>query len=261
MTPKKPPCYDAWTKHFQNDPGYNKGLARLTRQELKKDELATRLATVQEFFLQNQQQIVKSSAIAALAAVVIIGGILLVRSRQSRAASAFAAALVTYHAPVLDATPPPGMGLHFKTDSDKIQQALKQFTEVASRYSWTGQGKFARYYVGLCQRDLGKIPEAEKELNALAGGSDHELASLAKLALAGMYEESGRNDEAEKLYRDLSNHPTNTVPKATAELALADLYKRIKPVQATALYQQIQKEYSGLAAGDQASKMLEAPAQ
>jgi predicted negative regulator of RcsB-dependent stress response len=231
-------------------------LARLTRQQLKKDEFTTSLAALQEWFLQNQKSIASTGGLTLLAAAVAIGGIALVRSRQNRASQAFTEALTAYHAPVL-ATPPPNFNqLYFKTESEKYQDAAKKFYEVGSRYSWSSQGRFARYYAALCQRDIGNLAEAEKELKSVAGGRGADVTSLAKMALAGVYQQSGRNDEAEKLYREIEDHPTNALPKATAELALAELYRRTKPAQAKTLYQQIQKEYPGSAAGDEASKML-----
>ncbi|MBI2817247.1 MAG: tetratricopeptide repeat protein [Acidobacteria bacterium] len=236
-------------------------MARLTRQELKKDEFAERLAVLQEWFLQNQKSIGKTAVIAVVAVAVLIGGYVLVRNRQNRAAAAFTNALSTFHALVAE-TPPAGYtGPHFKTNAEKYQQALKEFSDVASRYSWMPQGKFARYYAALCERELGKTQEAERGLKDLASGGKPELASLAKMALAGLYEQSGRNDEAEKTYRELAAKPTSTVPKATAELALADLLRRTKPDQAKQLYEQIQKDYAGMTAADEASKILEAQAQ
>ena len=64
----------------------------------------------------------------------------------------------------------------------------------------TAQGKYARYYMALSNKELKKLPDAEKELNDLAGDSNKDLAALAKLALGGIYQESNRNDQAEKLF-------------------------------------------------------------
>ena len=234
-------------------------MARLTRHQLKQDELSTRLAVIQEFFLQNQKNIAIGTAVVAVALGITLGGFLYVRSREARAGNAFALALVTFHAPVAQAPPPNSSpnAPHFKTEDEKYQQAYSQFTEVAGRYSNFSQGKLARYYAALCERELGKSAEAEKELSAIASGRDRELAALAQMALAGVYEQTGRNEQAEKLYRELENHPTNTVPKAAIQLALAELYQKTKPAEATALYKKIQTEYPGSAAGSMASKMLQ----
>lgn len=234
-------------------------MARLTRQELRKDEFATRFAAFQEFFLQNQRTIVIGTAAVAVALGIALGGTYYVRSRETRASYAFAQALAAFHAPVGQNVPPTASPNtpHFKTAEEKYQQAYKQFSEVAGRYSLLSQGKFARYYAALCERDLGKMSEAEKELSAVAAGRDRDLAALAKMALAGVYEQTSRNEQAEKLYQELVNHPTNTVPKATSQLALAELYQKTKPAEATELYKKIQTEYPGSAAAGMASKMLQ----
>lgn len=254
----RPHPTNQWCNRRIASPGSDTtSLARLTRQELKKDEFAERLATIQEFFLHYQKQIVKFGGLAALIVAAVIGGLFLFRSRQNKASGDFARAMTTYHAPVMQTPPPDAKFLTFKTDTEKYQQALKQFSEVAGAYSWLSQGRYARYYEGLCQRALGNNAEAEKELKAVAEGRDADLAALANMALGGLYEQTSRNDQAEKIYRDLQSHPTVTVPKATSELALADLYQKTKPTEAKALYQQIQKDYPGLAAGDAAAKVLE----
>jgi len=235
-------------------------LARLTRQQLKKNEFLTTFSDVTEFYLQHQQQIAKIAGIVVIAAAVVAGSYFYVSSRRNKASAAFAMALTTFHAPVSQAQAAAST-LHFKTDAEKYQEALKQFQDVASHYSWLSQGKFARYYAALCERELGKGPEAEKELSDVAASSDHDLAALAKMALAGTYADTGRADQAEKIYKDLENHPTTTVPKATAQLALADLYQKTKPTEAKAIYQQIQKDYPGMAAGDAASRALQGQVQ
>ena len=234
-------------------------MARLTRQQLKQDEFATQLAGIREFSLQNQRTIVIAALAIVAAVAVIVGGYLYVSSRQTRASEALADALAVFHAPVMATPPANAAGPTFKSDSEKYQQAYKLFSDVADRYSWYAQGKFARYYAALCERELGKFPEAQKDLNAIAEGGDKDLAALAKLSLAGVDKQTGRNDEAEKLLKDLEDHPTDTVPKATVELELADLYQKTKPAEAAVLYKKIQTEFPGMAAGDLASKMLLGP--
>jgi len=235
-------------------------LARLTRQQLKRDQFAVTFSDFTEFYLSHQKKIVQTGGIILLGLAVVVGGFLLYRSSESKAATGFATALATFHAPV-SATDTAASTLHFKTDQEKYQEALKQFNDVADHYSWFSQGKFARYYSALCQRELGKTAEAEKALHDVAESHNAELSSIAKMALAGIYEQTGRNDQAEKTYKELENHATTAVPKATVQLALADLYQRTKPAEAKAIYQQIQKDYPGMAAGDVASRMLQAQAQ
>ena len=60
---------------------------------------------------------------------------------------------------------------------------------------------------------------------------DAEIAAMAKFALAGELAKSGKTPEAAKLYQDLVDHPTMTVPKASALLAMADAYRESQPAR------------------------------
>lgn len=232
-------------------------LARLTRHELKKDELGARLSVLMEFFLANRRRITVAALGGVVAIVLGLGIFLYVRTQQVRAADAFARALNTYHAPVLPTSPQMPSLVFFKTNEEKYQKAHSEFLEVAQQYSLYAAGRAARYYAALCQRELGNFAEAEKELEALAGGRNANLAALAKLALASVYEQTDRSAEAERIYRELEENPTSTVPKAAALLARADLYRKTQRPEAASLYEQIEREYAGSTAGEYARRQLQ----
>ena len=231
-------------------------MARLTRHELKKDEFADRLTTVTHVFTQNRRRIILGGGTLLLLVGVSLAVLLYLRSQQTKASDALSTALATYHAMVTP-SPPQGTNLpHFKTREEKYKEALRQFTEVSVQFRRRSQGRMARYYAALSQRELGNSAEAEKELTAIARESDPDVAALAKMALAALYQQTSRTAEAEKTYRELESNPTALVPKPAVQIALAELYQKTNPSQATALYQQIEKENPGTTAGDQAARML-----
>ena len=115
----------------------------------------------------------------------------------------------------------------------------------------------ARYYDALCLEALGRNDDAEKDLKAVAGGSDPDFAALARYQLAQFYDKNGRGPEAVALYQQLEDKPSVLVPKALVLLSLADHYAQSDPAQATKLYDQIKKDYSGTPAADQADERLE----
>ena len=231
-------------------------MARLTRHQLKQDELSARLATWTDYSVKHRKQLSLGLAIGLGVLAVAIGAFYFIRGAQNNAAAAFARALNTYHAPVM-ASPPNVPNLEvYKTNDEKNQKALDAFNQVAKDYSYYAAGRLARYYAAICLRDLGKFPEAEKEFLALSQGGDAQLASLAKVGLASVYEQSNRAAEAENIYKDLEEHPSETVPKSAAMVALADLYFKTNPAAATKLYQQIQKDYVGSPAAEHATQML-----
>lgn len=233
-------------------------LTRLTRQELKKDEFAIRFAVLRELYLQHQRKLALLGG-AVLLVLIVAAGLLYYRgSQKTQAGESFARALATFHAPVIPAAPANNPNMEFfKTNVEKYTAALEQFTEVAEGYSWYAQGEMAQYYAALCQRELGKLAEAEQDLASIAEGRNRDLAGLAKVVLAGIYAQTGREEEAGKLYEEMGNDPTRTVPKATAQLALAELYQKTRPEQSVNLYQQLADDYPGTAVSELAAQRLE----
>ena len=71
---------------------------------------------------------------------------------------------------------------------------------------------------------MGKTGSAETDLKAAAGSWNRNTANLAKLALAQLYHQTGRDPQAISLYNELIAHPSVTVSAPVAQLDLADLY-------------------------------------
>jgi hypothetical protein len=108
--------------------------------------------------------------------------------------------------------------------------------------------RLAQYYAALCQAQLGEDAAATKALDESSHDSDANIASLAKFALAGEYLKTGKVQEAIKIYQDLSDHPSTTVPRSTALLALAGVYRGTQPAQARQIFERLEKEYAADAA-------------
>jgi len=83
------------------------------------------------------------------------------------------------------------------------------------------------------------------------------LAALAKLALAQLYRETGRDQQAIDLLNELTNKPADTVPAGLAQLQLADLYNSEGKVeQARKIWAQLKDKDSKGAAGAEAAQKL-----
>ena len=223
---------------------------------MKQDDLSAQLASGMGFFVAHKKRIWLGVAASVAVLLLALGIYFFVRSQQAKAAAEFSKALNTYHSPVVTNTPSIPNLESYKTNEEKNQKALEKFNIVAKDYSFYAVGRLAKYYTAICLRELGKSSEAEKEFQALTTVSDEKLASLAKVGLASVYELTNRSAEAEKLYKDLEEHPTSAVPKATASVARADLYRKSNAAEAATLYQQIQKDYPGTPAADYAAEML-----
>ncbi len=91
--------------------------------------------------------------------------------------------------------------------------------------------------------DLGDNASAEKDLNAVASSHNSDLSSLAKFALASVYLNTNRTNDAINIYKDLIAKPTATVSKTTAQVQLASTYQAAnQPLEAKKIYQQLQKD-------------------
>ena len=100
-----------------------------------------------------------------------------------------------------------------------------------------------------------KNTDAEAALQKAAGSHDSALAALAKMALAGLYRQTGRTGQAVDIYQELIKKPTNTVPASAAKLQLAAVYEATNPAQAKKLYAEI-KDQDKTAAGQIAAQKL-----
>ncbi|MGH9449041.1 MAG: tetratricopeptide repeat protein [Terriglobia bacterium] len=221
-------------------------MARITRKELKKDPF---LSVYYDDFVEfAERHYPKIIVVVVIIAAAIIAGLSWKRIQQRREVSANAAlgeALGTFHSYVGQA----GQGAlapgaqTFPDDATKFQAALKQFNAVYAKYPSQKAGQIALYHAGLCQAQLGQQAVAIKTLRQAARTSDAEVASLARFALADEMAKAGQLPEAQKVFRDLAEHPTDAVPAATSWLALAGLERESQPADARQIYDRLMKQY------------------
>ncbi len=217
---------------------------RYTRHELKQDKFAASAAEAVHEVVEHRSGIVK--IVAAVMVLALLGGGIFwyMTSRDEQATNALGQALVTYNAAVVPpGTPNTGGMTTFNSDQERLIASKKAFYAVSDQYGWTGSGQYARYLAGLTEKELGNFKVAEDQLRALSNTRRKELASLAKYALASVYRDESREPDAINLLQTLIDKPSVTVPKANAQLALADIYvSQHQPDKAKVLYDQLSKD-------------------
>lgn len=218
---------------------------RYTRHQLKQDDFQEKMEVLQIFAEKHLKQIILICA----AVLVVVGAVLWMRSyyaRQEAAANAeLQNAITTFSAYVGTGQESSlaGPGQSFPTAKAKYQKALTEFSQVVKNYPRTKAGGYALVQMGICQSQLGNETAAIKTLQDASKNSTQGIASQAQFALAGVLAQTGKTDEAARIYQKLANHPTTTVPRATALLAMADAYRATQPKRAREIYDQIQKEF------------------
>ena len=227
-----------------------------TRHALKKDKFAQAAASSASWVNVHRSSVVRWSITAAVALVVVIGGLIFYTVRSSQANDALGAAMDIYNTPLAVPGEPPQSGT-YDTAAERAKAANSLFVSVADKYGWMKQGEMARYFAGITDQELGQTPSAESALQSVAGSWDRNLANLAKIALAGIDHQTGRDSQAVDLYNQIIAKPSITVSAAVARLDLADMYAdEGKRDQARTLWAKVQDGDKDGAAGQIAAQKL-----
>ena len=234
-----------------------------TRQALKKDKFVSTTTHSLEWASENRQSVIAMGSIILGVIVILVAGILIYNNRSDAASVAFGSAMETYQAQVTQTGEPSATG--GKTYSSVVERAKAanaQFTAVADKYGMTPAGRNALYFAGLTEIEEGQNQQAEDTLKKVSDSWDGNLAALAKMALAGLYHNTGRDQQAIDLYNELAKKPTSTVPFGLAQLQLADLYgSEGKTDEAKKVYADLEdKDKKGAAGAIAKEKLNPAPA-
>ena len=227
-----------------------------TRHALKQDKFATATASSVSWLSGHRSGVLRYVISAAVVLVLGIGALVFWSMRSAAAETALGAALDIYSSPLAMPGAPPEAGV-YNSASDRSKEANRQFVAVVKDFGWLPAGAKAHYFAGVTYQELSQTGSAETELKAAAGSWDRNLANLAKMALAGLYRQTGRDTQAIDVYNQLAAKPSETVSAPVAQLALADLYASTgKQDQARALWAKVKDADKDGAAGSIASQKL-----
>ncbi len=225
-----------------------------TRHALKQDKFVQTTVTGLSWIELHRGTVIRAGIALIVLVAAAIGGTVYFQHRSNEAAVALGSALEIYNSP-LRQPGEPADGT-FTSAAERAKAANAQFVDVASRYGSLEPGKIARYFVGLSDIDLGKTADAEANLKEVSSSYHSDLASLAKVALANLYVQTGKTNEAVALYKELIAKPTNTVPASAAQLQLAQIYEKTDPQQAKQIYAVLKDKDKATAAGQIAAQKL-----
>ena len=227
-----------------------------TRHALKKDKFAQAAASSASWIGEHKTSVVRWVITAGVVLVLGAGALIYWFMRSSAADAALGAALDVYTSPLALPGAPPEPGV-YATAADRAKEANREFVAVAQDFGWLPEGSKAHYFAGVTYVELGQNGSAEAQLTAASHSWDRNLSNLAKLALAGLYHQTSRDNDAIALYNQIAAKPSVTVSTAVAELDLADLYaSEGKQDQARALWAKVRDADKDGAAGQIAAQKL-----
>jgi predicted negative regulator of RcsB-dependent stress response len=214
-----------------------------TRHALKQDRFVAATTSGLDWVGQNRAQVIRWSVGVVVLIALIVTAVILYVQRSTAADQLLGQGMTIYETPLAQPDQPAEPGATtYPTAKDRAKAAYPVFSHAASEYGWLRAGKMARYFAGMTALDMGNTSEAEADLNQVAGSGDANLAAPAKVALANIYAQTGRTSQAVEIFRGLIAKPTTTVPKASAQLMLAQLYETTQPEEARRIYAQVKDQ-------------------
>ena len=229
-----------------------------TRHQLKQDRFAEATGETVQWAVRHQKKLVIVAVVIAVVAAAALGSWYYEQNQDAAASADLGKALNTYNAPLRPPGIPPDPQLQtFTSSEERAKAAQPLFRDIAGRYRHTNSAQIAQYFLGLTDLDLGDNAGAERELKQVSGSRNHDVSSLAKLALASLYHDTNRDPQAIELYKDLITHPTHTVSKARAQLELASVYQSKDPQEARKILEQVSKDNPGSPAAQIANMHME----
>jgi predicted negative regulator of RcsB-dependent stress response len=231
-----------------------------TRHQLKQDSFTTSTAETITWAVAHRSKLVAVGIVLAVILAAVGGGWAYVNYRDQQASAELSLAIQKYNEPVRPAGTPATPDVpSYGSIQERDKTTNAEFDRIANKYPFTQSAQMARYFAGVTARDLGDNATAEKDMQQVSASRYHEIASLAKLALAAVYHDTNRNAQAIDLYKQMIDHPTVSVGKSTAQLALASLYESMEqPTEARHIYEQMQKDSPGTAVAQLAMQRLQA---
>jgi len=225
------------------------GKTHLTRRELvKQDEFLVTVTGTWEYLQEHAREILFGAGTVLVVIVAVAGITWYMRNRQALSNEDISNAIQLYNSPLITDKLRAPLGINqriFATAQEKYTKAEQEFSRLGRKYSGQVIGDTAVYYDAMCKYNLGNTAGAIQQLETLTRKSEHsEIDALAKLALAKIYSVQKNTTQVTALLQQLMDHPTVTVPKVTAMMALAEYYQEINSKEAAVqLYKKIQTEY------------------
>ena len=233
-----------------------------TRHQLKQDAFSRVTIGAAEktahWSVEHRNTLLIAGIAVALVLALVFGGWYYLSAQDEKAGFDFSQAVRTLDMPLRPAGTPAQPDVpSFTSAKERSDAARKQLQTIVDKYPHTHTADMAEYLLGVTAANNGDNTAAENAFKKVISSANRELTSIAKLALASLYGNTNRVKDAVALYQELSNKPTSSVSKVTAQLELAELYQTSnQPLDAKRIYEQIKKDNPSTEAGQMATQKL-----
>lgn len=206
---------------------------RATRKELKTDHFAEKVGIAVEEVTAHKKEVTRYGIIGLIVVVLIVAGVTWYRSQAATRRAAFDALLRTMEAPIA----PPGQsaGTSYATQEEKDKAVAAALEEFTRKYAGTNEEALARYFIASNAIEDGQLDKALTEVEVAIRNGNSDTADIARFMKANILASQGKNDEAEKIYRELLGSSSGFLSKDEVTVALAKVLAKKNPDEAVKL--------------------------
>ena len=233
-----------------------------TRHQLKQDAFSRATFDAAErtrdWSAEHQSALIIGTIVVVVVLAVGIGGWYYLNTQNEKASFDLSQAVRTLNTPLRQAGAPEQPDFPtFTSVKERSEAAQKKFQAIVDKYPHTRTSDMAHYFLAVTATTLGDNAAAERNFKDVISSGNHEVAAVAKSALASLYAQTNRTKDAIALYQELINKPTTSVGKVSAQLQLAGVYQNSnQPLEAKKIYEQVKKDNPGNEAGQLATQKL-----
>jgi tetratricopeptide (TPR) repeat protein len=215
---------------------------RIPTRKIKHDEFASTISRWLIYLEDHARQaLAVTLAIVVLIVLVLAGGVWL-RNRSREASFALGAALALYREATVAAAAGPGQPLMV---AGSYEAALDSFRQVAADYPRGRYGRIAAFYSGLCLMAMERTDEAVTALEDFLDRYPEAFhVPQARLALARLADQQGDRERALRLFREVAEQDSLSLPQPEALMELARFLELTGDRDGAVLvYERIQTEF------------------
>jgi tetratricopeptide (TPR) repeat protein len=236
-------------------------MSRLTRREIKRDEVLETASRVVGFFTSHTHGLLIGFAAVVLLALGVTAAVLFVGHRKTRANEMLARALTVVQAEVVTASANPNDPTDptFASAEMRDARALELFEAVEAEFGGSPAGRIAGVYLGQLAARRGDAATARQRWeDFLENSPDHMLASEVRLNLIALDRAAGNGEQVVAELQSMLAAEKSALPQVVVldELAATlemlgrdgealDIYQRIVDEHPTSSYASRAREKLG----------------
>lgn len=218
---------------------------RLTRKDIKRDEVLETLGTGFHFLQEHLRTILWAAVGAVVAVLLVVGWTALQRSREFRANELLGEALRVLEAPLAGEDAAEGAALVFPDAAARRARAAELFEELREDYGGTRPGRVTWLYGGKAAAESGDVEAAREAWERYVARAGEDLfAAQARVNLLALDRERG---DAERVEAELEAMLDDEDPPLPKDLVLFELGLTLEALgrdeEASEVFQRLLEEH------------------